>query len=171
MEKIQEQQRLSGRYLLLLKAAACFHPHPRCGPASWQLYPAHDGRNARKTKGKRGRALGRGGGGRRGGGGGRFLKGGCSSFLSTSLCWLPLILPSFALNCCVAPPFINVTFLIQTAGCEFTCLQNTVTFVGLKHTIRHSLTWRESRRLSWALPAFFPVNKRRLINFTPSFQR
>lgn len=28
----------------------CFHTRPRPGAANWQLYPAHDGRNVRRTK-------------------------------------------------------------------------------------------------------------------------
>lgn len=150
MEKIQERHQHSGLYLPLLKAEACFHPHLRSGPASWQLYPAHDGRNARRTKGKRESFKMRWG--RKEGRGAQVLKGGCYSFLPTSLCWLRLFLVSFALHCCVAsPPFTNLTFLIQRAGCELTCLENTVTFLSVKHTIHHALTWQVSL---YALPSF-----------------
>lgn len=171
MEKIQERHQHSGLYLLLPKAEACFHPHLRSGPASWQLYPAHDGRNARRTKGKResfkmrwGRKEGRGGPG-------------IEKRLLQLLADFPLLIAFiFSIFCtsllCCLPPFTNLTFLTQRAGCELTCLENTVTFLSFKHTIHHALTWRVSL---YALPSFaqffFTVNKRCLINFTPSFQK
>lgn len=172
MEAIQEGRGHSGLYLLLLKAEACFHPRPRSGPASWQLYPAHDGRNARRTKGKResfkkrwGRTEWRGGG--------QVLKGGCYSFLSTSLSWFGLFSVSFALYCCVAPPSLTWLFLIQIAGCKSTCLENTVAFLSFKHAIRHRARTLASvvARSPELCPAFLTVDKRRLINFTPSFQK
>lgn len=171
MATIQEGRGHSDLYLLLLKAEACFHPHPRSGPASWQLYPAHDGRNARRTKGKRESLKKRWG---RPGWGGQVLKGGFCSFLSTSLSWLGLISVSFALYCCVAPPpLTSLTFLIQIAGCESTCLENTVTFLSFKHAIRHH-AWTLASvvvRSPELCPAFLTADKRCLINFTPSFQK
>lgn len=140
-----ERHRHSGLYLLLLKDEACFIPRPPSEPEGWQLYPAHDGRNARRTKGKR-ESFKKTWGRKEGRGGSRYWKEAVSYWLS--LCWFLFALVSLALRCCCAfllRPVPNLTFLIQITGGEWTCLENTVAFLGVKHTILHALTWRVSR--------------------------
>lgn len=123
----------------------------------------------------RGRALRRGGGGRSGGGGGSGIERRLLQLLVDFpfLIWFNFSIFCTLLLCCPPPHLTNLTFLIQIAGCESTCLENTVAFLSFKHAIRHRARTLASvvARSPELCPAFLTVDKRRLINFTPSFQK